>query len=197
MTADPSHGVARVWAGRRIEAEIPPMYALLRRRARRAFRANASNTIRRMMMSAAHPKSGSHPEIPPKSRRNPHEFERWNRADRCNCARCPLKWACQPARLHIVTNQAAILRARRKRVVWADDERVIQSRHRWQLEGARGTAKTRHVLRAIRSRLETMKIQALLTALALAMTLKTWAAGVTPFFVSILASRPARAKPTV
>ncbi len=40
--------------------------------------------------------------------------------------------------------------------------------HRWQVEGAHGTAKTLHGLaRALRRGLENMKIQALLTAIAM------------------------------
>ncbi|WP_432621262.1 transposase [Albidovulum sp.] len=95
------------------------------------------------------------------------------RADRRDCARCPLKAQCLPRgapsrRVNIVTNHAAILRARRKRAAWRDDERAIYTRHRWQAEGAHGTAKTLHGLaRAVRRGLENRKIQALLTAVAM------------------------------
>ena len=98
---------------------------------------------------------------------------RWYRADRRDCARCPLKAQCPPKgspsrRVHIVTNPAAILPARRKRAAWGEDLRAIHSRHRWRVEGTHGTAKTLHGLnRAIRRGLENMKIQALLTAIAM------------------------------
>jgi hypothetical protein len=46
--------------------------------------------------------------------------------------------------VHIVTNHAAILRARRKRLAWGKDDHAISTRHRWCVEGAHGTAKTLH-----------------------------------------------------
>ena len=74
-----------------------------------------------------------------------------------------------------MTNHEAILRARRKRAAWGDNERAIYTRHRWRVEGAHGTAKTLHGLaRAVRRGLENMKIQALLTTIA--MNLKKLAA---------------------
>lgn len=96
--------------------------------------------------------------------------------------------------MHIVTNHAAILRARRKRAAWGNDEHTIYTRHRWRVEGAHGTAKTLHGLaRAIRRGLENMKIQALLTAIA--MNLKKLAAAITLLFFSIIASGAARQVP--
>lgn len=93
--------------------------------------------------------------------------------------------------MHIVTNHAAILRARRKRAAWGKDEHAIYTRHRWQVEGAHGTAKTLHGLaRATRRGLENMKIQALLTAIA--MNLKKLAAAVMLLFWAIIESRAAR-----
>ncbi|MFN3293455.1 MAG: transposase [Gemmobacter sp.] len=90
-----------------------------------------------------------------------------------------------------MTNHAAILRARRKRAAWGDDERAIYTRHRWQVEGARGTAKTLHGLaRAIRRGLENMKIQALLTVIA--MNLKKLAAALMLLVCSIIEDRAAR-----
>jgi IS5 family transposase len=78
-------------------------------------------------------------------------------------------------------------RARRKRAAWGEDERAIHPRHRWRVEGAHGTAKTLHGLaRAIRRGLENMKIQALLTAIA--MNLKKLAAAMMLFFFSIIES---------
>lgn len=121
------------------------------------------------------------------------------RADRRDCARCSLKAQCLPRGVssrwvNIVTNRAAILRARRKRAVWGDDERAIYTRHRWQVEGAHGTAKTLHGLaRAVRRGLENMKIQALLTALA--MNLKKLAAAMLLIW-SFIENRPARPNST-
>lgn len=88
-----------------------------------------------------------------------------------------------------MTNHAASLRARRKRAAWGEDERAIYTRHRWQVEGAHGTAKTLHGLaRAVRRGLENMKIQALLTAMA--MNLKKLAAAMLLFW-TFSASRQA------
>jgi transposase len=98
---------------------------------------------------------------------------RWYRAARSDCAACPLKDRCVPGaasarRVHITNHFPAILRARRKRRRWGKAERDIYSRHRWRVEGVHGTAKTLHGLhRAARRGLENMKIQALLTAIAM------------------------------
>jgi hypothetical protein len=94
--------------------------------------------------------------------------------------------------VHIVTNPAAILRARRKRAAWGDDDHATRTRHRWRVEGTHGTAKTLHGRAgAIRRGLETMKIRALMTAIA--MNLKKLAAAVMLLLCSItgmLAARP-------
>jgi hypothetical protein len=85
------------------------------------------------------------------------------RADRREGARCPLRAQCLPQgapsrRVHIVASPAAILRARRKRAAWGDDDHATGTRHRWRIEGTHGTAKTLHGLaRAIRRGLENMK----------------------------------------
>lgn len=125
---------------------------------------------------------------------------RWYRAARSDCAACPLKDRCIPGaasarRVHITNHFPAILRARRKRRRWGKAERDIYSRHRWRVEGAHGTAKTLHGLnRAARRGLENMKIQALLTAIA--MNLKKLAAAALFVICAILEThtlRPARA----
>lgn len=191
ITADTIYGVGRVYAAledRQIEAVIPPL------RASRQQRAQGFPTERF--------KFDPHHDVvrcPAKKRltaRNSTKSGRWYRADRCDCTRCPLKGQCLPRgtpsrRVHIVKNHAAILRARRKRAAWGDDERAIYTRHRWQVEGAHGTAKTLHGLaRAIRRGLENMKIQALLTAIA--MNLKKLAAALMLLACSMIENRPAR-----
>jgi transposase len=61
----------------------------------------------------------------------------------------------------------ALLRARRPRERWSDEDRALYQRHRWRSEGYHGEAKTWHGLsRAIRRGLTNMKIQAYLTAAA-------------------------------
>lgn len=188
ITADTIYGVGRVFAAledRRIEAVIPPLRSPRRKGAQgfptQRFKYDPHHNVAR---------------CPAKRRltpRNSTKSGKWYRADRRDCACCPLKAQCLPRgtpsrRVHIVTNHAAILRARRKRATWGDDEHAIYTRHRWRVEGAHGTAKTLHGLaRAIRRGLENMKIQALLTAVA--MNLKKLAAAV-QFIWSIIGNRP-------
>lgn len=175
VTADTIYGVGRVYAAledRRIDAVIPPLRAP-RRKGAQGFPTERF-------------KYDPHHDVvhcPAKKRLTPRNSTRtgkWYRADRRDCARCPLKAQCLPQgapsrRVHIVTNHAAILRARRRRLAWSQDDYAIYTRHRWRVEGMHGTAKTLHGLaRAIRRGLENMKIQALLTATA--MNLKKLAA---------------------
>lgn len=61
----------------------------------------------------------------------------------------------------------ALLRARRRRERWSDEDRKLYQRHRWRSEGYHGEAKTWHGLaRAVRRGLQNMRIQAFLTAAA-------------------------------
>lgn len=193
ITADRLYGIGRIYAAledRRIEAVIPPL------RSPRSKAAQGFPTERF--------KFDPHHDVvrcPAKKRLTPRDNSATGkryRADRRDCARCPLKAQCLPQgapsrRVNIVTNHAAILRARRKRAAWGDDERAIYTRHRWQVEGAHGTAKTLHGLaRAVRRGLENMKIQALLTAMA--MNLKKLAAAMLLIW-ALIENRPARPTP--
>jgi transposase len=182
ITADTIYGVGRIYAvleERQIDAVIPP----LRSPGRKGAQGFATERF----------KFDPHHDVvrcPARRRltpRNSTKSGRWYRADRRDCARCPLKAQCMPQgapsrRVHIVTNHAAILRARRRRLAWSQDDQAIYTRHRWRVEGAHGTAKTLHGLaRAIRRGLENMKIQALLTAIA--MNLKKLAAAMLPIWL--------------
>ena len=61
----------------------------------------------------------------------------------------------------------ALLRARRRRDRWSEEDRRLYQRHRWRSEGYHGEAKTWHGLaRAVRRGLQNMRIQAFLTAAA-------------------------------
>ena len=61
-----------------------------------------------------------------------------------------------------------LLRARRRRARWSDEDRRLYQRYRWRSEGFHGEAKTWHGLgRAIRRGLDNMKIQANLTSAAI------------------------------
>jgi len=194
ITADTIYGVGRVCAAleeRQIEAVIPPLRSPRRKGAQgfptERFKFDPHHDVVRCPAGR---------RLTP---RNSTKSGRWYRADRRDCARCPLKAQCLPRgtpsrRVHIVTNHAAILRARRKRAAWGKDEKAIYTRHRWRVEGTHGTAKTLHGLaRAIRRGLENMRIQALLTAIA--MNLKKLAAAMMLFFFSITEGRAARPIP--
>lgn len=194
ITADTIYGVGRVYAAleeRRIEAVIPPLRAPRRKGAQgfatERFKVDPRHDVVRCPASR---------RLTP---RNSTKSGKWCRADRRDCARCPLKAQCLPQgapsrRVHIVTNHAAIMRARRKRAAWGEDDHAIYTRHRWRVEGAHGTAKTLHGLaRAIRRGLENMKIQTLLTAIA--MNLKKLAAAMRLLLCSIIEMPPARPNP--
>ena len=90
-----------------------------------------------------------------------------------DCARCTLKGDClSRGRVNkavvIGDDYPALVRARRRRARWSEDDRRLYQRHRWRSEGFHGEAKTWHGLsRAIRRGLDNMKIQAYLTAAAI------------------------------
>jgi transposase len=90
-----------------------------------------------------------------------------------DCARCPMRQLClSPGRVNkavvIGDDYPALLRARRRRERWSDEDRRLYQRHRWRVEGIHGEAKTWHGLaRAVRRGLANMQIQAYLTAAAI------------------------------
>jgi transposase len=90
-----------------------------------------------------------------------------------DCKGCDLASIClSPSRvtkaLVIVHDYPALLRARRRRECWGEDENRLYRRHRWRSEGFHGEAKTWHGLaRAVRRGLDNMRIQAYLTAAAI------------------------------
>jgi hypothetical protein len=68
----------------------------------------------------------------------------------------------------IVHDYPALLRARRRRERWSEEDDRLYRRHRWRSEGFHGEAKTWHGLaRAVRRGLENMRIQSFLTAAAI------------------------------
>jgi hypothetical protein len=68
----------------------------------------------------------------------------------------------------IVHDYPALLRARRRRERWSEEDDRLDRRHRWRSEGFHGEAKTWHGLaRAVRRGLENMRIQSLHTAAAI------------------------------
>jgi transposase len=90
-----------------------------------------------------------------------------------DCARCPLKGDClSRGRVNkavvVGDGYPALLRARRRRLHWSEEDQWLYHRHRWRSEGFHGEAKTWHGLaRAVRRGLANMKIQAYLTAAAI------------------------------
>lgn len=168
VTADRAYGIGRVYqtlADRNIEAVIPPQTKTRPGGSKgfpaARFRYDAARDIVRC--------PGKKTLTPRSARKTGRVF----RAKAATCRTCPLRARCLPdgvaSRLvHISRHHVATLRARRKRLAWGQLETRLYSRHRWWVEGAHGLAKTLHGLaRAARRGLENMKIQALLTAVAI------------------------------
>jgi transposase len=107
-----------------------------------------------------------------------------------DCSRCSMASLClSKGRLNkvlVISNEhPALLRARRRRERWTDEDQRLYQRHRWRSEGFHGEAKTWHGLaRAVRRGLQNMRIQAFLTAAAV--NLKRLAAALCALFWSIL-----------
>jgi hypothetical protein len=107
-----------------------------------------------------------------------------------DCGRCDLAALClSKGRVNkaivIGHDHPALLRARRRRERWSEEDRRLYRRHRWRSEGFHGEAKTWHGLaRAVRRGLDNMRIQALLTAAAI--NLKRLAATVLLFLLCLI-----------
>ena len=90
-----------------------------------------------------------------------------------DCARCPMRRLClSPGRVNkaivISDDHPGLLRVRRRRERWSEEDRRLYQRHRCRVEGVHGEAKTWHGLaRAVRRGLANMQIQAYLSAAAL------------------------------
>lgn len=90
-----------------------------------------------------------------------------------DCRRCDLARLClSKGRVNkavvLGDDYPALLRARRRRERWSEEDRRLYQRHRWRSEGFHGEAKTWHGLaRAVRRGLSNMRIQAFLTAAAI------------------------------
>jgi transposase len=116
-----------------------------------------------------------------------------------DCSRCDLARICLSSSrvtkaVVIVHDYPALLRARRRRERWGEEEKRLYQRHRWRSEGFHGEAKTWHGLaRAIRRGLENMRIQSFLTAAAI--NLKRLAAAIFVLIASILDARDMHREP--
>jgi len=109
-----------------------------------------------------------------------------------DCGVCPLRTKClaKTAKVRtvlILKGYASLLRARRKRRNWCEEEKRKYRRHRWRVEGAHGEAKERHGMRrAVRRGLWNVAIQAYLAAAA--MNLKRLAASFLLILLRLYAS---------
>jgi hypothetical protein len=108
-----------------------------------------------------------------------------------DCRRCPMRGDClSKGRVNkavvVSDDHPALLRARRRRERWSEEDARLYQRHRWRSEGFHGEAKTWHGLaRAIRRGLQNMRIQAFLTAAAV--NLKRLAAALAILLAPLLA----------
>ncbi|EQB00791.1 IS1182 family transposase [Sphingobium baderi] len=90
-----------------------------------------------------------------------------------DCRRCDMAALClsggRSNKAVVLGNDyPALLRARRRRLSWSEQDVDLYQRHRWRVEGAHGEAKSWHGLaRAVRRGLSNMRIQAYLTAAAM------------------------------
>ena len=105
-----------------------------------------------------------------------------------DCRSCPMRDDClSPGRVNkavvVSDDHPALLRARRRKERWSEEDARLYQRHRWRSEGFHGEAKCWHGLgRAIRRGLQNMRVQAFLTAMAV--NLKRLAAALALFLVA-------------
>jgi transposase len=183
VTADAGYAYAKVYGAlerRGIDALIPAKAEPIRSRVPlRRFRYDAKHDILRCPR-----KRVLRPTRPVK-----HGRFFYSKAK--DCARCPLRGDClSKGRVNkavvVGDDYPALLRARRRRERWGEQDRRLYQRHRWRSEGFHGEAKTWHGLaRAVRRGLTNMRIQAYLTAAAI--NLKRLAAALFAPFVRWLA----------
>lgn len=89
-----------------------------------------------------------------------------------DCRGCPMRGDClSPGRVNkavvVSDDHPALLRARRRKERWSEEDVRLYQRHRWRSEGLHGEAKCWHGLaRATRRGLQNMRVQAFLTAMA-------------------------------
>lgn len=180
-TADAGYAYAKVFGGlerRQIEAVIPPKAEPIRSPVpMRRFRYDAKHDILKC------------PRGKKLKLRRPVKHGRFFTSRAADCKRCSLASLClskgRVSKAIVVgEDYPALLRARRRRERWSEEDRHLYQRHRWRSEGYHGEAKTWHGLaRAVRRGLSNMKIQAYLTAAAV--NLKRLAAALLAFLLLI------------
>ena len=196
VTADAGYAYAKVFGGlerRRIDPVIPT----------RKDPSRSPVPVRRFRYDARHHLvKCPHGKILHPVRRLGRDQVFLSRVSDCAC--CPLKGGCLPAsrankEVVVPHDYPALLRARRRRARWSEDDQRLYQRHLWRSEGFHGEAKTWHGLgRAIRRGLDNMKTQAYLTAAAI--NLKRLAAAIRAVLWAILGppdagTAPSRARP--
>ncbi len=185
-TADSGYAYAKVYGGleaRNIDAIIPPKAEPIRSKV----------PLRRFRYDARH----DHVKCPRGKILRPNKAKishgRFFASKSRDCKHCDLASIClSPSRVTkavvIVHDYPALLRARRRRERWGDEEVQLYQRHRWRSEGFHGEAKTWHGLaRAVRRGLENIRIQSFLTAAAI--NLKRLATALLALICAILTPR--------
>ncbi|CDX43809.1 transposase [Mesorhizobium sp. ORS 3359] len=164
VTADAGYAYAKVFAAfenRDIDALIPAKAEPIRSPVPlRRFRYDAKHDILKCLRGKVlHPK-------------RPLKYGRFFYSRARDCAGCDLASIClskgRANKAVVVGNDyPALLRARRRRERWSEEDKQLYQRHRWRSEGYHGEAKNWHGLaRAVRRGLTNMTIQAYLTAAA-------------------------------
>ena len=164
VTADAGYAYAKVFAAfehRGIDALIPAKTEPIRSPVPlRRFRYDAKHDILKCLRGKI---------LRPK---RPLKYGRFFYSRARDCSGCDLASIClskgRANKAVVVGNDyPALLRARRRRERWSDEDKQLYQRHRWRSEGYHGEAKNWHGLaRAVRRGLGNMKIQAYLTAAA-------------------------------
>ena len=165
VTADAGYAYAKVFAGlkeREVTAVIPTKAEPIRSKVPlRRFRYDAHHDILKCPRGKI---------LRPKKAKIAHG--RFFSSKVRDCKGCDLAALClSPSRatkaVVIVHDYPALLRARRRRLRWSEEDDRLYQRHCWRSEGYHGEAKTWHGLaRAIRRGIDNMRIQAFLTAAA-------------------------------
>ena len=164
ITADQGYAYGKVYGAlerRKIDPVIPAKKEPIRSRVPlRRFRYDARHDILRC----------------PKGRilrpARPIEHGRFFYSKAKDCRSCPMRGDClSPGRVNkavvVSDDHPALLRARRRKERWSEEDARLYRRHRWRSEGFHGEAKCWHGLaRAIRRGLQNMRVQAFLTAMA-------------------------------
>lgn len=187
VTADAGYAYAKVFAGleeREVTAVIPTKAEPIRSKVPlRRFRYDARHDVLKCPRGKI---------LRPKNTKIAHG--RFFNSKVRDCKGCDLAALClSPSRatkaVVIVHDYPALLRARRRRLRWSEEDDRLYQRHRWRSEGYHGEAKTWHGLaRAVRRGLDNMRIQAFLTAAAV--NLKRLAAALLMLLWALIGPEP-------